>query len=69
MTPIENMPDWIRPLTWLNPMRYFVEIMRACLLKAAGFADLGLRFAALLGFGVAILSSAPFGSGSGWHDL
>ncbi len=55
MTPIENMPDWIRPLTWLNPMRYFVEIMRACLLKAAGFADLGLHFAALLGFGVAIL--------------
>jgi len=50
-------------------MRYFVEIMRACLLKAADFADLGLHFAALLGFGVAILSSAPFGSGSGWHDL
>ncbi len=56
MTPIENMPDWIVPLTWINPMRYFVEIMRANLLKGAGFADLIPQFLALFLFGLAILT-------------
>jgi ABC-2 type transport system permease protein len=36
VTPIENMPAWIQPVTWLNPVRYFVEILRAGLLKGAG---------------------------------
>jgi len=58
MTPIENMPWWIRPITYLNPVRYFLEIMRNCLLKGAGFAELAPQMAALAGFGVAILTLA-----------
>jgi ABC-2 type transport system permease protein len=58
MTPIENMPWWIRPITYLNPVRYFLEIMRNCLLKGAGFAELAPQMAALAGFGVVILTLA-----------
>jgi len=60
MTPIDNMPEWIQPITWINPMRYYVEIMRAVLLKGAGFSDLGLHFLALAGFGVGILTVSAF---------
>ncbi len=56
MTPIENMPAWIRHVSVLNPVRYFVEILRACLLKSAGFADLAPQLLALGIFGIGILA-------------
>jgi ABC-2 type transport system permease protein len=56
MTPIENMPAWIRPLTYLDPVRYFLEILRGCLLKGSGFADLWRQFLALAIFGVSIMT-------------
>jgi ABC-2 type transport system permease protein len=56
MTPIENMPTWIQPLTYLNPVRYFLEILRGCLLKGSGFADLWRQFLALALFGVSIMT-------------
>lgn len=58
MTPIENMPAWLQPLTYLNPIRYYVTILRGILLKAAGLRDLAFEFAALAGFGVLILAAA-----------
>jgi ABC-2 type transport system permease protein len=57
-TPVESMPDWIEPLTWINPVRYFVTILRAILLKGAGVADLWEPLLALLGFGTLILAAA-----------
>ncbi|HOX44735.1 MAG TPA: ABC transporter permease [Myxococcota bacterium] len=54
-SPIENMPDWIVPITYLNPVRYFVEIMRSVLLRGAGLSELAPQFLALLAFGLAIL--------------
>jgi ABC-2 type transport system permease protein len=56
MTPIENMPAVIQWLTYINPVRYFVEISRSVMLKGAGFSDLYFQFAALGCFGVAILA-------------
>ncbi len=32
-TPIENMPDWLQPVTLLNPLRYFLVIVKGVLLK------------------------------------
>jgi len=58
MTPIQNMPAWLRPLTYLNPVRYFVEIIRGCLLKGASFGDLWFQLTALLIFGVLILTAS-----------
>ena len=52
------MPLWIQPLTWVNPVRYFVEILRACLLKGAGVMDMARQLLALLAFGAGILGLA-----------
>ena len=34
--PIENMPWWIQPITYLIPLRYFVIILRGMFLKGVG---------------------------------
>jgi ABC-2 type transport system permease protein len=58
MTPVENMPSWLQPIAWINPVRFYVEVLRGVLLKAAGFRDLWLQFAALFLFGSVILTLA-----------
>ena len=35
-TPIANMPDFMQTLTYLNPMRYFLTIVRRVFLEGAG---------------------------------
>lgn len=44
-TAIENMPDWAQKITLINPVRYFIEVVRLVLLKGAGFADITKQFA------------------------
>ncbi len=39
ITPLENMPDWLQPLTLLDPMRYFTIIARGLFLKAMPLGD------------------------------
>jgi ABC-2 type transport system permease protein len=58
MTPIRAMPMWLQTVTLLNPIRYFVEVMRAVLLKAATFEDLQLQLGALALFGLVIISTS-----------
>jgi ABC-2 type transport system permease protein len=55
MTPVMAMPTWLRVVTYVNPVRYFVEILRANLLKGAGFADVWWRLLALAAIGGGIL--------------
>ncbi len=33
-SPIENMPDWLQPLTRVNPLRYYMTIVKGVFLKA-----------------------------------
>ena len=33
ISPVENMPDWLQTVTWLNPMRHVVELMNMAYLK------------------------------------
>ena len=56
--PIENMPSWIQPLTFLIPLRYFVIILRGIFLKGVGLETLWPQALALLAWGVAILTAA-----------
>jgi ABC-2 type transport system permease protein len=58
MTPIRSMPGWMQALTYLNPVRYFVEVLRGSLLRGAGASDLWTQMAALAAFGVLILGFA-----------
>ncbi|MFK5983305.1 MAG: ABC transporter permease, partial [Flavobacteriaceae bacterium] len=39
-TPIESMPEWAQQLTELNPIKYFVEVMRMVMLKGASLPDI-----------------------------
>lgn len=36
-TPIENMPEWLQPLTYFIPLRYFLVIVKGTFLKAMSF--------------------------------
>ena len=36
--PVENMPPWLQQLTWVNPVRHFVEVVKGVFLKDASFA-------------------------------
>ena len=45
--PIANMPEFIQWITYLNPMRYFLEILRYIFLKGVGMDVLWDRFLAL----------------------
>lgn len=56
--PIENMPDVIRLMTYLNPTRYFMEIVRGIILKASGLNALWPELLAMLVFGSVIITSA-----------
>jgi ABC-2 type transport system permease protein len=50
--PIENMPDWARVLTYLNPVSYFIEVMRMIVLKGSSFFDLMKHFGIIVLFAV-----------------
>jgi len=58
--PISSMPELFQWLTVLNPMRHFVEIIRAVFLKDAGFLDLWRQFVALTIMAVGVLWVAVF---------
>ena len=62
MFPIENMPRVIQWVTYLIPLRYFVEIVRGVFLRGVGMAVLWPQVAALAALGGAIfgLSAARF---------
>jgi ABC-2 type transport system permease protein len=54
--PIRNMPQSIQYLTLLDPLRYFIEIVRGLFLKGTGVSVLWPQMLALGVFGVVILS-------------
>lgn len=54
--PIRNMPEAVRWLTYLNPVRYFLEIVRGIFLQGSGVSVLWPQMAALAVFGITILS-------------
>lgn len=58
LTPVSSMPAWLEPLTWINPVRYYIEILRATLLEGAGLAELWPAVVALAAFGVGILTAS-----------
>lgn len=54
--PISNMPESIQYFTYINPVRYFVEIVRAIFLKGSGLAELKVQLFALLIIGLSVIS-------------
>jgi ABC-2 type transport system permease protein len=57
-TPLESMPGWAQGVAAATPVRHFVWVMRAVLVRGAGLAEVGATIAGLGAAGVAVLSLA-----------
>ena len=57
-TPIDSMAPWVQVVSQLNPVRHFVTISRAILIKGAGPADIARPFLTLAAFGAVTLALA-----------
>jgi ABC-2 type transport system permease protein len=60
--PIENMPGWIQPVTYLLPLRYFLVVLRGIFLKGVGFETFWPEVLALFVWGLAMLTLATLRS-------
>jgi ABC-2 type transport system permease protein len=54
--PIDNMPPVLQKLTYLNPLRYYMTIVRGIMMKGAGLESLRTEALALLIFAVTMFS-------------
>jgi ABC-2 type transport system permease protein len=55
--PVEAIPIAIRPLSYLLPLTYFLEIIRGIMIKGIGFTELAIPFAALVVFTVVFMAA------------
>jgi ABC-2 type transport system permease protein len=54
-TPVDSMPHWVQLLSELNPVRHFVMIVRAILIKGAGLAEVARPLGMLAVFAVVVM--------------
>lgn len=57
-TPVETMPDWAQKINIINPLAYFMRVIRMVILKGSGFSDILKEFISLSVFAFIILSLA-----------
>lgn len=50
-TPLESMPDWLRTIMTVSPLRHFVDIIYSILLRGAGLADVWQSVLWMIGLG------------------
>lgn len=56
--PVANMPTWAQWLTYANPMRYIMDIVRGVFIRGSGAADLWPQISALAGLGLVVFTAA-----------
>jgi len=59
--PVEAMPQWLQPLTVINPIHHFATIARASMLKGSGLTDLWPNFLGLLAITLALFALSMWG--------
>ncbi|MCA9286062.1 MAG: ABC transporter permease [Phycisphaerales bacterium] len=59
-TPLENMPRWLQVLTFVNPLRYVVELLRRVFLEAASLQDVAGLIFPMLAIAAVTLALAAF---------
>ncbi len=57
-TPIASMPPWARLVTELNPVAHFIGVVRAVLVKGAGFEEVQRSIGILAAYAAAVLALA-----------
>lgn len=56
--PLEAMPHWLRLISYIVPLRYYLVIIRSLLLKGAGIQAIWTEALALAMFGLVIMTAA-----------
>lgn len=51
-TSIDSMPKWAQAITKVNPVSYFIEVMRMVVLKGSGLSDIKNHLLTVFGFAV-----------------
>ena len=59
-TPIEGMPQWAKFINYLNPMSYYMEVIKLIVLKGSGIDEIKMQISVLSGMAVAINAAALF---------
>ena len=54
-TPVDSMAPWVQQVSIINPVRHFVTISRAILMKGAGLGEIAQPFLILIGTAVVVL--------------
>jgi ABC-2 type transport system permease protein len=57
-TPVDSMPDWAQQAAEANPVKHFVSIMRAVLMRGAGLETVGRPIVGLALAGIVVLTLA-----------
>ena len=56
--PLEQMPQWVQKITLINPLRFFMFVLREMFLKGSGFRELWPQGLAMLAIGGTIFMMA-----------
>jgi len=57
-TPTDSMPEWAQQVNTINPIAYFIKMIRMIMLKGSGFRDIVRPFAAIVVYALASLTLA-----------
>jgi ABC-2 type transport system permease protein len=57
-TPTESMPQWAQIINYINPIAYFMKLIRMILLKGSTFADVYQYILIMLGYGIVMITLA-----------
>lgn len=57
-TPNDSMPQWAQILNYINPLAYFMRLIRMILIKGSGFADIYKDLLTLFCYGLTVISIA-----------
>jgi ABC-2 type transport system permease protein len=60
--PVETMPQWLQYVSWIDPLRYLLVLVRGIALKGSGLTQLWEPLAILAAFAVVLygVSAARF---------
>ena len=59
-TPVESMPDWAIKVNTINPLAYFIRVIRMILLKGSGFSEISREFYSLCIYAVVMMFLATW---------
>jgi ABC-2 type transport system permease protein len=59
-TPVDSMPQWAKVINLVNPVAYFVEVIRMIMLKGSGFMEISRNFFILVGYALLALTFATW---------